>query len=127
MKVMSTMHLASNGRGPPFVKVVRKGCVGNAAPFEWNKDLQTQLKAAVAVDAYSTASNQGTTTTRILKQITFQNYMGKDGRECHRERLFKGIGKYERICVVKDAVDIEAAMGTEVYLISFMFHYVLIQ
>ena len=121
MKVMSTMHLASNGKGPPFLKSVKKGCIGNAAPFEWNKDLQTQLKATVAVDAYSTASNQGTTTSKRLKQITFQNYLGLDGRECHRERLFKGIGRYERICVVKDAEDLEAAMGTEVYVIALMF------
>jgi len=118
---MSTMHVASNGKGPPFVKHVKKGCIGNAAPFEWNKDLQTQLKATVAVDAYSTASNQGTTTSKRLKQITFQNYLGLDGRECHRERLFKGIGRYERICVVKDAEDLEAAMGTEVYVIALMF------
>ena len=121
MKVMSTMHVASNAKGPPFVKHVKKVCIGNAAPFEWNKDLQTQLKATVAVDAYSTASNQGTATSKRLKQITFQNYLGLDGRECHRERLFKGIGRYERICVVKDAEDLEAAMGTEVYVIALMF------
>jgi len=107
----SRTNVASNGKCPPFVRPDKKGALVNRAPFLWDFDLQKQMMMCITVDAYASASNGGTTTQKGLSKITFDSFMGAEGRACYRSRLFAGSGIYETATRIIDEDEMGAALG----------------
>ena len=107
----SRTNVASNGKCPPFVKGDKEGAALNKAPFLWDAVFQKQLMMSICIDAYATASDAGTTTRKGLSRITFHNYMGAEGRDCHRSRLFSGNGIYEHVTRFIQEDEMSAMLG----------------